>query len=278
MRGIAKRTDTRTDTISACAVERDGRGCAYDGRMTHVQLWFAVACVSAFVSSAAQSPTSSHEPPAGREFVVRLSPVPGPESCTSWWQLSGQNRAWGEARVRTISPGQFAIATELDSKPGKSLQIATWCRGYGMSLIDVKELEKSKFSQSVVLAPLGEKSISGRVLPAPDGTSLVGASVAVTYSAPWLCEFFNQQDCGIKHWIVANGVIGADGGVRFSVPDFLSDPAVKDRPMIEPFGIGSFSVRAEFRRWLYELKPGEPDQLRVRVAYPTVVFQPGPPR
>jgi hypothetical protein len=244
----------------------------YDGRMSQWQMSLAVACFAAVASSAPQ------RSPSGREFVFQLTPAPAPESCTSWWQVAGQNRGWGETKVRVIGPDRFAIPTELDSKPGKSLQIATWCRGYGMSLIDVKELEKSTFSQSVMLAPLGEKEISGRVLSAPDGTSLVGATVTVTYSAPWVCSFFQRGDCGTPSWTVAKAQIGADGVVQFRVPDFLGDPAIKDRPMTEPFGIGGFSLRAELRRWLYELKPGEPEQLRVRTSYSPIVFQPGPPR
>jgi hypothetical protein len=180
--------------------------------------------------------------------------------------------------VRWVAPGQFALATELDGRAGKSLRIAMWCRGFGMSLIDVQDLEKPTLSQSVHLAPLAGKSIVGRVLPAPDGTSLVGASVTVTYSAPWVCAFFRLGDCGVPTWPVAQSQIDADGVVRFDVPDVLSDPAIKDRPMIEPFGIGSFSVRAQFRSRLYELTPGEPDELHVRTAYPAMVFQPSAPR
>jgi len=127
----------------------------------------------------------------------------------------------------------------------------------------------------VKLLPLAEKKISSRVLLTPDGMSLVGGSVTVSYRAQWLCGFLDRWDCGVPQWTVATQQIGSDGILEFGVPDFNTDPAIGARPMVAPFDeLGVFLLWVDLGGRRYGLKSGNQAELRVSADYPRMFFEP----
>ena len=160
-------------------------------------------------------------------FLIRLPSSVRADGCeVRTLQTGAFGGLAGQATPPAIESNTIRLATGRDDKPAQTLKAVVWCPGYGFGLIDEPALERSKGETTIAMKLLRDVEVSAKVLPAPDGRNLTGLQARVFYVADWICGFFNLPDCGVPAWIVATPRIGIDGDLRFSVPDFASDPAI----------------------------------------------------
>jgi hypothetical protein len=179
-------------------------------------------------------------------LILRLPPAVLAETCLVRTLQTGDFGGLGDQITPPLGSGnQITLATGRDDKPAKTLKAVVWCPGYGVSLIDQPALDKSSGEITLALERLPNIELRAKVLPAPDARNLTGLRARVYYSAPWICGFFNLQDCGVPAWMVAEPRIGIDGALQFEVPDFANDRGIqrvlKDSTWF-PWGPGSFRL------------------------------------
>jgi hypothetical protein len=181
-------------------------------------------------------------------FQIRLPTAVTANRCAVHTSQSVPDGIGGSITRPTADGNTITLATGRYGKPARSLQAVVWCPGYAVALITEPDLHKSSGAVDVALEPLRDIEIVAKVMPTPDGRNLAGLEVRVHYSALWVCGFFNWWDCGgPPGWDVARPRIGADGALRFSVPDFAADSAIS-RVQQEnsgfPWGQGAFRLDA----------------------------------
>jgi len=141
-----------------------------------------------------------------------------------------------------------------------------------MGLLDVHGVESSGYEKTLILVPLKSVPLEGRVLPFNDGVGLENAELHVSYEAIWLCNFFNEMDCGVPSWRVATEHLGANGTFRVMVPDFAGDPAVKQwtpGPLTNFTSRFYLSVNRRTAPYDYQL-----GNVSIAPAYPELVLSP----
>jgi hypothetical protein len=251
-----------------------------------VAIGIVLGClVSARPPAFMQATTSGQDPigePDGREFVVRLTPAVPMNTCAVAYVQTGPFGAYGGTdgrRVRNLGAGTFALRTGVGGQPAEALKIAVWCRGYATTTLDISSLASSTFESTVLLSPLPDVTMTGRLLPSPDGVNLAGATLRVFYVADWLCGFFNLADCMVPQWEIAVERIADDGTFRVELPDFAGDGGLL--PSITrafPRGAGGFRLRADrdVAPYDYWLEPDGATFGRVPVAasYADLVLRP----
>jgi hypothetical protein len=147
-------------------------------------------------------------------------------------------------RSLALAGGRFTLPTGYDGKPATSLQAVLWCPGYAFVRIDQLDLRSTR-QLTVALRPLASVPVSLRVLAPSSGGSVAGMRARVFYIAVWICHYLREQDCGVPSFRIAEPVIGNDGTVTFSVPDFQADPAITGFPgLASAPDYGSFQLDA----------------------------------
>ena len=129
-----------------------------------------------------------------------------------------------------VERNTMTVATGAHGKPARSLKAVVWCPGYAIALVNEPALEQPRVETELALRPLANTEINAKVLLTPNGRSLAGSEVRVSYVALWVCGFFELSECfGPPSWVVTTTTIGIDGTLRFSVPNFAADPSVAAR-------------------------------------------------
>jgi len=246
-------------------------------RLAAIAVGLGLTCVVNVRSAGQQQPIGR---PAGREFVVRVTPTASIRTChVESFQTGPFGGYGGGFTVSDLDRGALRIRTGVGGQPAATLKIAMWCRGHAMATLTIASLASSAFEATVSLTPLAEQPMSGHLLPSSDGVSMAGATVHVYYSAPWLCGFFELPDCMVPRWEVAGDRVSTDGTFHLMVPDFARDPIAQAPAPGWPSLPDGFSLRADrdvapYNYWL------EPDDatagmiIPVAARYPELILRP----
>jgi len=180
-----------------------------------------------------------------RPFVVRFPPGIAISDCQNEVQQIGSfGGVTASLQLSRVAENVYSIPLGYEGQQPRALKAVFWCKGRGFATLDVPSLETSRWDATIEPPSIKMLVISGRVLAAPNGASLVGLDVTVVYNADWLCGFFNLPDCGVPQFKLAAARIGADGRFSFSVPDIQADPVVKSYNGFV-LGSGTFVIYTE---------------------------------